>query len=312
MNRFFSLLAALMLAAPVAAHEVTVGDLQIIHPHIPQPAASAKAAGGFMAIVNNGSEPERLLGIESDIAMKSETHESKVDAAGVGTMEHVDFIEIPPSQTVNLEHGGYHVMFMGLKGTLTEGETYKATLIFEKAGRVEVEFMIDPPTGEGKMDHSKMDHSGMEHGAEGHDAHAAHGDHAAAAPMMTGDPLVDIEALLKAQFDTPENPLTVAPITVQGDVAIAGWSQNGMGGRAFLRQDDKGWFVELCAGQGLLMPEMLTGLGLSEADAASLLASVTTAEGALGTEAIALFDSFDGELFIGRDGQGHDHGAASN
>ena len=72
---------------------------------------------------------------------------------------------------------------------------------------------------------------------------------------------------MKAQFDTPESPLTVAPITVQGDVAIAGWSQNGMGGRAFLRKDAEGWFVEVCAGQGLLMPEMLTGLGLAEADA---------------------------------------------
>ena len=303
--KVLAFVAALFVAAPVCAHEVTVGDLQIIHPHIPQPAASAKAAGGFMAIVNNGTEVERLIGIESDIAAKSETHESKVDANGVGTMEHVDAIEIPPGETVNLEHGGYHVMFMGLNGTLTEGDMVKATLIFEKAGRVEVEFMVDPPVGEGGMDHSKMDH-----GAEGHDAHAAHGDHAAMAPAMTGDPMVDIEALLKAQFDTPENPLTVAPITVQGDVAIAGWSQNGMGGRAFLRKDDMGWFVELCAGKGLLMPEMLTGLGLAEADAGTLLASVNTAEAGLGAEAIALFDSFDGELFIGR--EGHQHGAATN
>ncbi|NJS39182.1 MAG: copper uptake system-associated protein [Rhodobacteraceae bacterium] len=102
----------------------------------------------------------------------------------------------------------------------------------------------------------------------------------------------------------------MAPITVQGDVAIAGWAQNGAGGRAFLRQDDMGWFVEVCAGKGLLMPEMLTGLGLAEADAATLLAAVIKAETALGPDTIALFDSFDGELFIGR--EGHAHGAATN
>ncbi len=304
MKPVLAFVASLLLAAPTLAHEVTVGDLQIIHASIPQPAASAKAAGGFMAIVNNGTEAERLIGIESDIAMKSETHESKVDADGVGTMEHVDFIEIPPGETVNLQHGGYHIMFMGLKGPLLEGEMHKATLIFERAGRVEIEFMVDPPMGEGEMDHSKMDHSKMDHDAKGHDAHAA------MAPTMTGDPLVDIEALLKAQFDTPENPLTVAPITVQGDVAIAGWSQNGMGGRAFLRKDADGWFVEVCAGKGLLMPEMLTGLGLTKADAGTLLASVNAGEAALAAETIALFDSFDGELFIGR--KGHQHGAATN
>ena len=167
MNRILALMAALCLAAPALAHEVTVGDIQIIHPHIPQPAASAKAAGGFMAIVNNGTEPERLIGVESDFAMKSEVHESRVDANGVGTMEHVDFIEIPPGETVNLEHGGYHIMFMGLTGSLTEGEMRKATLIFEKAGPVEVEFQIEAPMGMGGMDHSKMDHSQMGHGSGG-------------------------------------------------------------------------------------------------------------------------------------------------
>lgn len=157
-----ALLLSAPLGAPVLAHELTVGDLQIIHPHIPQPPASAKAAGGFMAIVNNGMEPDRLIGIESGIAAKSEVHESKVDANGVGTMEHVDFIEIPAGDTVSLEHGGYHIMFMGLTGKLAEGEMHKATLIFEKAGKVEIEFMIDPPMGQGGMD--DMDHSGMMHG----------------------------------------------------------------------------------------------------------------------------------------------------
>lgn len=161
MKHVLALAAALMLAAPAFAHDVVQGDIQIIHPHIPQPAASAKAAGGFMAIVNTGTEADRLLAAESDIAMKVEVHESKVDENGVGTMEHVEFIEIPAGGTVNLQHGGYHVMFMGLKGTLTEGEMHKGVLVFERAGRVEIEFQIEPPIGQGApMDHSTMGHGG--------------------------------------------------------------------------------------------------------------------------------------------------------
>jgi periplasmic copper chaperone A len=157
MKRLLTLAAALMLAAPAFAHEIVAGDIQIIHPHIPQPAASAKAAGGFMAIVNTGAEADRLIGVESDIAMKTEVHESKVDENGIGTMDHVDAIEIPAGGTVSLEHGGYHIMFMGLGGPLTEGEMHKAVLIFERAGRVEIEFQIDPPTGQGGG-HEAMDH----------------------------------------------------------------------------------------------------------------------------------------------------------
>lgn len=165
MKPILSFLAALCLAAPVLAHAFTAGDLEIKHPHIPQPAALAKAAGGFMTIVNTGTEPDRLIGVESDIAAKSEVHESRVDANGVGTMAHIDALEIPAGGTVTLEHGGYHVMFMGLAGPLTEGELHKATLIFEKAGRVEVEFSIDAAVGQ-DGGHDAMDHSKMGHGAD--------------------------------------------------------------------------------------------------------------------------------------------------
>lgn len=160
MTRILALVATILLGLPAFAHEVTVGDLTIVHPHIPQPAKTAKAAGGFMAIINEGIEADRLIGIESTLAAKTELHESRVDANGVGTMDHVEGIDIPAGATVGLEHGGYHVMFMGLTGPLAEGEMHKATLVFETAGRVEIEFMVDPPVGQGGavMDHSAMGH----------------------------------------------------------------------------------------------------------------------------------------------------------
>jgi len=165
MSRILALLAALAFGAPALAHEIVVGDLQIVHPHIPQPPVSAKSAGGFMVLVNNGTEADRLVGVESGIAAKSEVHESRVDANGVGTMVHIEALDLPPGETVSLERGGYHIMFMGLTAPLTEGEMHKATLIFERAGRVEIEFQIDPPMGQAPMDHGAMGDAPMDHGA---------------------------------------------------------------------------------------------------------------------------------------------------
>jgi hypothetical protein len=319
-------MAALLLAHPLHAHGVTVGDIEIIHPNIPQPASSAMAAAGYMGISNAGDEADRLIGVETTVAQSAMLHKTEVNADGVASMAHVEGIDIPANDTVVLESGGYHIMLMGLTQELIEGQMVPGVLIFEKAGRVEMEFAIDPPGG---VDHSTMDHSAMgaeasteTASAEGHgDGHGhghghgdGHGDghghdhgdgHGAAAPAMTGDDPTDIEALLKAQFDTPESPLTVAPITVQGDVAIAGWSQDGRGGRAFLRKDAEGWFVELCSGAGLMLPATLQGLGLTPADAETLLVAARAAEDPLGTEAIQRFDSFDGTLMIGRAGHGH-------
>lgn len=297
MTKLLAATLAVLLTSAAFAHEVKVGDLQIIHANIPAPMNGAEVAAGYMGISNEGTTPDKLIGVEVGFAAQAMLHTTEFSADGVATMKHVPALEIPADDTVVLEPGGYHIMLMGLKAPLTEGDMLPATLIFEQGGRVEIEFMVDP--ADGSVDHSKMDHAAMGHDAT--DAHAAHGaDHAA--PVQTGDAVMDIEALLKAQFDTPEAPLTVAPISVHGTVAIAGWAQDGRGGRAFLRQDDKGWFVELCAGSSLMLPATLQSLGLSAADAEALLTGAKAAEAALTPDTIALLDSFDGTLIVGRDG----------
>ena len=52
-------------------------------------------------------------------------------------------IEIKPGQTVTLDPSGYHVMFVGLKQQLKQGEHFKATLEFAKAGKVDVDFIVE-------------------------------------------------------------------------------------------------------------------------------------------------------------------------
>ena len=150
-----ALCTALMLAASAQAHGVTAGDLEIIHPNILAPAASAKSAAGYLGIANDGTTADRLIGIEVPSVAHSELHTTEHSADGVARMMHVDAIDIPAGETVLLERGGMHIMLMGLTEPLTEGQMVPATLIFEHAGRVEVEFSVDPSAGD---DHSDMGH----------------------------------------------------------------------------------------------------------------------------------------------------------
>ena len=172
MKTILGLMAALMMTTAAAAHGVKTGDLEIIHPNIPQPAASAKSAAGYMAISNEGAAADRLIGVETAAAQKSMIHTTETSADGVARMVHLEALEIPAGDTVVLEPGGMHVMLMGLTQTLKEGDMLPATLIFEQAGRVEVEFMVDPSEG---VDHSKMNHGSTNPGAEAPaDPHAGH------------------------------------------------------------------------------------------------------------------------------------------
>lgn len=150
-----ALAATLALTTHGQAHGFTAGDLEIIHPNILAPAPMAKSAAGYFGIANEGTSPDRLIGVEVPSVQRAELHTTEHGTDGVARMMHVDAIDIPPGETVLLERGGLHVMLMGLTGPLAEGDLVPATLIFEQAGRVEVEFSVDPSDGD---DHSHMGH----------------------------------------------------------------------------------------------------------------------------------------------------------
>lgn len=137
------------------AHDFTVGDLEIGHPYAFETPVSAMAGAGYLTITNNGDAPDRLVEVRADFP-RVEVHETVV-TDGVGRMLPVEGIEILPGETVKLQPGGYHVMFMGLGGhQFVEGETFNGTLVFEQAGEVEVDFAIEARSteAEAEMDHS--------------------------------------------------------------------------------------------------------------------------------------------------------------
>ena len=75
--------------------------------------------------------------------MRFEIHEMSMDN-GVMKMRSVkNGIEIKPGQAVEFKPGGYHVMFIGLNKPFEQGEHVKATLKFEKAGDVSVDFTVE-------------------------------------------------------------------------------------------------------------------------------------------------------------------------
>ncbi|RUW26664.1 copper chaperone PCu(A)C [Mesorhizobium sp. M4B.F.Ca.ET.215.01.1.1] len=153
-----STLAMLLVGARAAfAHEFKAGDLEIEHPWSRATPAGAKVAGGYFTIINKGSSPDRLLAIASDISEKAELHEMGVKD-GVMTMRPVSGgLEIPPGGKVALKPGAYHLMFVGLKRQPKQGEKFPATLTFEKAGSVTVEFEVEGmgETGDTDMDHAE-------------------------------------------------------------------------------------------------------------------------------------------------------------
>ena len=100
-----------------------------------------------MKITNAGKDADRLTGGTFPNAARFEIHEMKTEGSVVTMRPLPKGLEIKPGETVEFKPGGYHVMFMGLKQGLKEGQTVKGTLTFEKAGTIDVEYRVGPIGG---------------------------------------------------------------------------------------------------------------------------------------------------------------------
>lgn len=151
--------AAALLTLPAFAGDITVSDA-----YARSASAVAKTGAAFMVIENTGSEDDRLVEARSDIAARVELHTHLSDANGVMRMIEVkDGFAIPAGGKHMLDRGGDHVMFIGLTGPLEDGDSVAVTLVFERAGELEVEIPVD------------LKRMPASHG--GHDGHHGHHNH---------------------------------------------------------------------------------------------------------------------------------------
>jgi len=154
---------AAWIAIPAQAADVIVGSLKISTPWARATPGNASVGGGYLTIANAGSEPDRLVGGSSDVSKRFEIHEVSMDNGVMKMRRLAHGLEIKPGQTVKFKPGGYHVMFTGLKQPLKKGEHFKSTLVFEKAGKVVVDFAVEgigamTGSGDHTMPGSQMKH----------------------------------------------------------------------------------------------------------------------------------------------------------
>jgi len=130
-----SLLLALTLAAPALADSVKVDNAWVR-----ATAPGQKVAGGFMNLTADADMV--LLGGSSPVSKTLELHIMKMDG-GVMEMRQVKEIALPKGKTVSLEPGDLHVMFIGLKGQIREGQKVPMTLIVRGTNGKEQNLVVE-------------------------------------------------------------------------------------------------------------------------------------------------------------------------
>jgi periplasmic copper chaperone A len=131
-----------LAASTVYAAEYKAGSIEISEPWSRATPKGASTGAGYMKITNTGTTPDRLVSESSDIARSVEFHETTVEN-GIARMRSLKSgVEIKPGETVEFKPGSYHVMFVGMEKPLAAGDHVKATLTFENAGKVDIDYDV--------------------------------------------------------------------------------------------------------------------------------------------------------------------------
>lgn len=102
----------------------------------------------YLMIRNEGSATDRLVAVTSPLAGAVAIHASEI-SGGTMRMHAMEHLEIPPGRQVTLKPGGMHLMLMGLREPLREGDRLPIVLEFEHAGRLEVSAQVLSPAAKG-------------------------------------------------------------------------------------------------------------------------------------------------------------------
>jgi periplasmic copper chaperone A len=114
-----------------------------------------KATGAFMQLTS--TQGGKLVSAASPVAGVVEIHEMAMEG-NVMKMRAVPGLDLPAGKAVELKPGGYHVMLLDLKQTLTVGDTVPVSLVVEgKDGKRETIELKAPVKALGAA------HDGMKH-----------------------------------------------------------------------------------------------------------------------------------------------------
>ena len=142
--------ATFTIAWAAVALEFEAGPLKIDQPWARPTIGSATNTAAYMKLSNAGDGADTLLAAKTNVAEKVSLHESRMDGDVMRMVPLPEGIEIPAHGSAELKPLGMHVMLMGLRQPLKNGEAIPMTLVFERQGEVAIDVEVGVPKSQAK------------------------------------------------------------------------------------------------------------------------------------------------------------------
>ena len=130
------IVALLSLTAPIALF--AAGGISVTDARVRLVAPGATMAQMSLVVHNQSARERRLIGAHTPVATAVELHARLSEAADDLRMREIPDIAIAAHGEVALTPRGLHLMLIGLRQQLSEGEIVPVTLTFDGGGTVKV------------------------------------------------------------------------------------------------------------------------------------------------------------------------------
>mgnify|MGYP001816023834 CR=1 FL=1 len=97
----------------------------------------------FLTVRNTGDSKDVLYAVKTKIARQAKLEALSEADDRAGRNQTVLSFDIEPGQTLELSEDGPHVELRGVRRRLKEGDTFRATFYFEKAGPVFADVTVE-------------------------------------------------------------------------------------------------------------------------------------------------------------------------
>jgi periplasmic copper chaperone A len=137
----FAMALAPLIVTPIQAHDIKHKALQIVHPWTHETGAHeskdkmATSADVYMTIRNSGRTADRLVSVSTSRSGQAQLVPVTLDA-----------FKIAPGQEVKLTKERGYVRLLGLTKPLYMHDNFPITLVFEKAGKIQIDVHIEEAT----------------------------------------------------------------------------------------------------------------------------------------------------------------------
>jgi len=125
-------LAALLMAVVSAAHAQAPNGLPVVSEAWAR-ATPPNAANGVAYLTLTSPTADALVGVSSPVASRAELHEMAMEGNIMRMRAVAGSIELPAGKPVTLAPGGLHIMLMGPKAPLRQGQSVPLHLTFRNA-----------------------------------------------------------------------------------------------------------------------------------------------------------------------------------